>query len=141
VSVVGVRLGRAEYGLPAAAVREVLRPPPLTRAPFPPPDVRGLAQVRGALLAVLDLGTRLGGSPAAAPGRLVVVDSPGGEPLGLLVDEVTGMLDPAAEAPLPPPDETEAALPTGWVTSISEHGPGRLVAYLDLSSVLAGDSR
>lgn len=138
MSALAVRLGRSEYGLPAEAVRGVLRPPPVTRAPFAPPDVRGVAQVRGALVAVLDLGTRLGGEPAAAPGRLVVVQLTGGEPLGLMVDDVTGLLEDGDGTLRSPHDETEAAFPSGWVTGVAETQPGRLVALLDLASVLSG---
>jgi purine-binding chemotaxis protein CheW len=135
VSAVAVRLGAAEYALPLEQVREVLRPPPVTRIPFPPADVRGVAQVRGALLAVLDLGTRLGGSPAASPGRMVVVTR-GGEPLGLLVDRVAGLVEADRAALLAPPAEAEAALPEGWLAGVAEPEPGRRVAVLDLERVL-----
>ncbi|HYW07084.1 MAG TPA: chemotaxis protein CheW [Longimicrobium sp.] len=136
MSALAVQLGLAEFGLPAASVREVLRPPPVTRVPFPPPDVRGVAQVRGALVTVLDLGTRLRGMPAAATGRMVVVAGPAGEALGLLVDRVLGLVETAAEAP---PAEAEVSLPAGWLAGVAEPTPGRRVALLDLERVLAGD--
>lgn len=137
MTAVGVRLGSAEYGLPMERVREVLRPPPVTRVPFPPPDVRGVVQVRGALVAVLDLGTRLRGGPAAGPGRLVVVTPPrGGEPVGLLVDAVTGMVETDPEGLRPAPPEAEAALPEGWLAGVAEPEPGRRVALLHLERVL-----
>lgn len=136
MSALAVQLGPAEFGLPAASVREVLRPPPVTRVPFPPPDVRGVAQVRGALVTVLDLGTRLRGMPAADSGRMVVVAGPAGEALGLLVDRVLGLVETAGEAP---PTEAEVSLPAGWLAGVAEPTPGRRVALLDLERVLAGD--
>lgn len=136
MNAVGVRLGPAEYGLPMERVREVLRPPPVTRVPFPPADVRGVTQVRGELVAVLDLGTRLRGGPAAATGRLVVVAVRGGQPVGLLVDAVTGLVETGPEGVLPPPAEAEAALPEGWLAAVAEPEPGRRVALLDLERVL-----
>jgi purine-binding chemotaxis protein CheW len=139
VSAVAVRLGAAEFGLPLDRVRAVLRPPPVTRVPFPPPDVAGVVHLRGALLAVLDLGTRLRFAPALRPGRLVVVaPRGGGEPLALLVDGVAGTVE-TEEWVDPPPPEAVAALPDGWMEGVVRSAEGRLVGLLHLDNVLAGE--
>jgi purine-binding chemotaxis protein CheW len=136
VSAVSVRLGSALYGIPVHRVLRVLRPPPVSRVPFPPPDVLGVAQVGGALLAVLDLGTRLGGAPAVHPGRLLVVrPGRGREPVALRVDGVGGLVDDEAAGP-PEPAEAAAALPEGWITGVARLDDGRRVALLDLERVL-----
>ncbi len=140
MSALAVRLGAAEFGIPSATVREVLRPVPLTRVPFPPPDVRGVAQVRGTVMAVLDLGTRLGMGPAARAGRMVVVWGRGREAVGLLVDRVEGLVETGG-ALAPPPEEAEAALPAGWLAGVVEPVPGRRIALLDLERVLGGEAR
>ncbi|HEV2149283.1 MAG TPA: chemotaxis protein CheW [Longimicrobiaceae bacterium] len=138
MSAVTVRLGAAEFGLPMERVRAVLRPPPLTRVPFPPPDVAGLVHLRGALVAVLDLGTRLRSGPARRPGRLVVVArGDGGEPLALLVDAVAGTVE-TGDLVDPPPAEAVAALPDGWLEGVVRSAEGRPVALLHLDNVLAG---
>lgn len=138
MTAVAVRLGEAEFGLPMERVREVLRTPPVTRTPFPPPDVVGAVHLRGALLAVLDLGTRLRGRPARNPGRLVVVSGGGGaEPLALRVDRVTGVVE-TNELVIPPPPEAEAALPPGWLAGVVSPVEGRLVTLLELDNVLSG---
>jgi chemotaxis signal transduction protein len=139
VSAVAVGLGEAEFGLPLERVSAVLRPPPVTRTPWPPPDVVGVAHLRGSLLAVLDLGTRLRAAPAARPGRMVVV-SPGGgrEPVALLVDRVAGIVETGDAVEAPPP-EAAAALPEGWLDGVVRSAEGRLVALLHLDNVLAGE--
>jgi len=138
VSAVSVRLGGALYGIPVQRVQRVLRPPPVSRVPFPPPDVRGVAQVGGAVLAVLDLGTRLGGAPAAAPGRLVVVrPGRGREPVAIHVDNVDELVDDGEVEP-PLPEEAAAALPEGWITGVARLRDGRRVALLDVERVLGG---
>ncbi|MCR0981492.1 chemotaxis protein CheW [Roseomonas populi] len=83
-----VRVAGEAYALPAPAVREVLRPVPLTRVPHAPPGLLGLASLRGAVLPVLSLARLLGrDEPAPSPAaRVVVAEDP---PLGLLVEEVT----------------------------------------------------
>lgn len=136
MSTLAVAVAGAEFGIPAERVREVLRPPPLTRVPFPPPGVRGVAQVRGTVLAVVDLGARLGLDPARPGGRLVVVWGRGREAVGLLVDRVAGLLDTDGEPGEPPPDEAEAALPPGWLAGVAVPAPGRRVALLHLERVL-----
>lgn len=138
MTAVSVHLGAAEYGLPLTHIREVLRPPAITQTPDAPADVCGVAQVRGTLLAVVDLGMRLGGIAAAPPGRLVVVQHAGGEPLGLLVDAIGGLLE--VEGDLQPvPAEADAALPDGWLAGMAAVPPDRLVAVLNLDRVLSGE--
>ena len=64
---------------PREDVREVIVPPRLTRVPGAKPWMLGVANVRGSLLPVTDLGSLLGWPPSTE--RL---------PAGLLVDEVAG---------------------------------------------------
>ncbi|HEX8393497.1 MAG TPA: chemotaxis protein CheW [Longimicrobium sp.] len=140
MSTLSVRVGGAEFGIPAERVREVLRPPLLTRVPFARNGVRGVAQVRGTVLAVVDLGERLGLAPVGAPGRLVVVWGREREPVGLLVDRVVGLLeeDGGEEAA---PDEASAALPPGWLAGIAVPASGRRVALLHLERVLGQEAK
>ena len=90
------RLGGETYGLPAAAVVEVVKLPDVL-AP-PPAASRVLAGVmnhRGLALPVIDPSTRLGLDPAGARRRVVVLDA-GGQRCGLIVDAVEALtrLDP-----------------------------------------------
>lgn len=138
MSTLAVWAGGAEFGLPAERVREVLRPPPLTRVPFAPPGVRGVAQVRGTVLAVVDLGARLGMRPAGTHARLVVVWPRGRQAVGLLVDRVVGLMEGGGETA--PPDEAEAALPPGWLAGVAVPEEGRRVALLHLERVLGEEA-
>jgi twitching motility protein PilI len=89
---IGFRLGREQFAVRRTEVREVLMlPPSLTRVPGAKSWIRGLANVRGHLLPVVDLRDYLGaGSPGMErSARLLVVSSPD-LPVGLVVDEVFG---------------------------------------------------
>lgn len=77
------------YALPLAAVREILKPPPITEVPRAPREVLGIISVRGRITTVLDLRRRLGvlESEIDKHSRVLLVDS-GDEIMGLLVDRV-----------------------------------------------------
>jgi purine-binding chemotaxis protein CheW len=131
-----VRLGGTEFGINVRQVREVLRVPPITRLPFPPPTILGIVSIRGTLVPVMDLGARLLGHPGDRQGRLVVVRDPEGEgSIGLLVDEVLD-LAPLEQAAHEPPPEVESSLPSGWILGVLSPEDSRLVTLLELTHVL-----
>lgn len=131
-----VEVEGVEFGLPVIHVREVLPLPPITRLPYPPPSILGVVNVRGAIVAVLDLADKLFGRGARTEGRLVIATEPdSGTEVGLRVDRVIELLDldgvPEAE------HEVSASLPEGWVDRVLAPRPDRLVTLLHLGPVLA----
>jgi purine-binding chemotaxis protein CheW len=79
------------YALPPVALQEVVAGPAVTEVPMAPPAVRGLFNVRGQIVPLLDTGVLLSLEPAAACPFAVVVQTAHG-PAGL---SVTGMPEPA----------------------------------------------
>ncbi len=77
------------FGVEVKSVREVLPWQSMTRVPLSPDAVAGLINLRGEIVAVIDLGKRLGFGPRPArqTAMNVVVKSDRGE-VSLLVDEV-----------------------------------------------------
>ncbi len=76
------------YGVDSTSVREIVPMLPAARLPGAPGHVRGVVNLRGQLLTVVDLGSRLTGSaPADSEGSIVVVVS-GDRTLGVLVADV-----------------------------------------------------
>ncbi|MCW2238457.1 chemotaxis protein CheW [Azospirillum canadense] len=89
------RLAGAEYGLPVAAVQEVLRRPDApTPLPNAPDFVRGVMPLRGGVLPLIDQ-RRLLRLPAGGEGAQarVVVIAAGAARAGLLVDGMTGIVN------------------------------------------------
>ena len=89
---VGFRLGAESFVAPREEVREVLPvPDSVTRVPGAKPWLKGIANVRGHLLPVVDLRAFLGGG-ITLPDRStrILVASERDVPSGLLVDEVVG---------------------------------------------------
>jgi purine-binding chemotaxis protein CheW len=104
VQLVGFRLGEEEYALRICDVREIILPGAAVRVPQAPPYVRGLTNLRGEVIPVVDLRLRLG-MPAAenTPDTRIIVVNIGGKTLGLSVDSVSEVLRTAPELILPPP--------------------------------------
>lgn len=81
------RVGTQRFALPVAAVREVVAAPLLARIPGAPAGVRGVANVRGALVTAVSAPMLLGASDPPPSEWLVVLTLLGGR-VGLEVDEV-----------------------------------------------------
>jgi twitching motility protein PilI len=96
---IGFRLGAEHFVASRADVREILPVPgQLTRVPGAKPWLRGIANVRGQLLTIVDLKAFLGAGTTMPDrrGRILVVASRD-VPTGLIVDEVVGFRRFSAE--------------------------------------------
>jgi twitching motility protein PilI len=89
---IGFRLGTERFVMSRADVREVLPVPEhVTRVPGAKPWLRGIANLRGQLLTVVDLKSFLGaGAPTNDRQARVLVVASRDVPTGLIVDEVVG---------------------------------------------------
>lgn len=89
---IGFRVGDARLVAPLGVVREILTSPVLTRVPGAKSWMKGVANVRGNLLPVTDLGAFLSEQPTPMRRTTrVLVVSNGSIGAGLLVDEVLGL--------------------------------------------------
>jgi purine-binding chemotaxis protein CheW len=102
-------LGQEVFGMDIRTVREIIQCGAMTTLPLMPSFVRGVINLRGAVVPVIDLQARFG-RPAAVVGKkscIVVFDAVRqGErtELGLLVDAVSEVIKIAAHQIEPPPD-------------------------------------
>jgi chemotaxis signal transduction protein len=85
---VRVRAGGEHYALPVEGVREIARRDRITPVPGAPAAVLGVWNLRGDVIAALDLAALLGLEGSAEEGRIVVAERAGLR-AGLAVDEVT----------------------------------------------------
>ena len=82
-----VRVGDADYGIPVEQVREVARAIRVTRVPGAPRLVRGIVNVRGVVVTVLELSVLLD-APRAVTSSSIVLLEHGSRLIGLAVDAV-----------------------------------------------------
>jgi purine-binding chemotaxis protein CheW len=103
-------LGRESYGLPVLQVREIIRLCPVTLVPRMPPYIKGVINLRGKVIPIMDLRARfqLPSSESTERTCIIVVqfgEAPGGGNLmGAVVDTVEEVVNLAQTELEPVPD-------------------------------------
>lgn len=138
------RLGSGEYGLSLLRVREIIALMDVTAVPLMPPHVRGVMNLRGKVIPVIDLRRALGMEPTEDHDRkcIIVVDvrrhDPRGEQqvqMSVLVDAVSEVLRIAADEIEKPPALT-GGIDADFIQGMAK-AKGSVKILLDIDSVLA----
>ncbi len=131
-------IGDEEYGVDIMAIREIKGWTITTELPNTPGYMRGVINLRGAIVPILDLRARFGsGMTDANPRHVIIVVAVGTRVAGILVDAVADILAVSGDdiQPVPQLDRNDSSgFLTGLVTV-----DGRMVALLDLNRVFAFD--
>ena len=136
-------VGGEEYGIRILAVREILAYGAVTTVPKAAPWIRGVTNVRGSVVPVIDLGTKLGvgASPTTPWTCIIVVDALAeGEitTLGLIAESVTQVLDLTA-ADIEPPPALGTHIDTSYLLGVGRTSGAKFVLILDIDAVLNRD--
>ncbi|MBI2382660.1 MAG: chemotaxis protein CheW [Gammaproteobacteria bacterium] len=128
-------LGGQLYGVDVLKVQEVLRMPEITPVSGAPAHVLGVINLRGAIVTVMDLRSRMSLPPqaATAASRVVVVDYDNLN-VGLVVDRVADVMQLRAEEIAPAPNVGGG--PSNKEVRGVVHRNGELVILLDLVQLL-----
>ena len=125
------QIGEQVLGVDIMAIREIRAWSPATPLPNVPPHVRGVVNLRGVVLPVLDLSHRLGwGMTDPSSRHVIIVVRIGDQLQGLIVDAVNDIVTIPADGMQPLPDigETPAANFLEGLATIDE----RLILVLAL---------
>jgi purine-binding chemotaxis protein CheW len=127
-------VGEQDYCVDIMAVREIRAWTGTTALPNSPPFIRGVINLRGTIVPVIDLRMRFGqGLTEPTPGHVVVIVAIGGTQSGLLVDGVSDIVTVHIKDIAPIPDmDGEARNPffQGLVT-----GQDKLMALIALNQL------
>ncbi|OIR00344.1 chemotaxis protein CheW [mine drainage metagenome] len=132
-------IGAEEYGVDIMEIREIKGWTPATPLPNVPRHIRGVINLRGAVVPVFDLRMRFSGimtEPSAH--HVVMVVSMKERIMGVLVDAVADILTVAVTDVQPLPEfehRNDAQFLSGLVNM-----DGRMVALLDLETLLLTDT-
>lgn len=135
-------VGQEMFAVGTLCVREIVEYGPITALPMAPPSVRGITNLRGAAIPVLDLGLCFGGSQTQESPRTCIVmlevHGLGGAGLvGIIVDAVSEVLEIPSEQIEPAPALQGRLSPT-FVIGIGKLND-RFVVLLDIEQMLSSD--
>jgi purine-binding chemotaxis protein CheW len=123
------------YALPVSHVQEILRISTITRVPHAPHPVRGITNLRGRVLAVVDLRVRLGiAAGEIGPDSRILVADARGRSIGLLVDAARQVLKILPSVVQEPPSDVLTER-TDFLRGVY-HLDRDLVILLDVERVL-----
>jgi len=132
---ISFRIGAQEFCVDIMAIREIRGWTAATALPQSPSFVRGVINLRGAVLPIVDLASRLGFESTEANDRNVIIVAQIGEQVvGLLVDAVSDILTITDDMIQPTPDvasETAKTFVRGLIPM-----DGRMISLIGLERVL-----
>ena len=128
-------LGGEEYGLQILSVQEIIGMMDVTPIPWTSSDIRGVINLRGKIIPIVDLRTRFGmkSTERTAETCIIVVEA-NGVRSGIVADQVSEVSDiPGAEIEDPPSFGSE--IHTDFILGIGKRD-GKVRLLLDLDRVL-----
>ena len=139
-----VTLGRESYGIPVLKVREIIRLCPITPVANMPAHVRGVINLRGKIIPLVDLRSRFGLQAADEHDRTcIVVAQLGGGPAaarlyGIVVDGVEEVASFTA-ADIEGAPDFGGAIDVRFITGMAKSGP-LVRTLIDLDLIAAADA-
>ena len=134
---VAFKIGDEEFGVDISQVREIVRLIEVTYMPKAPAFIEGVVNLRGQIVAVIDLAKRLGipSRPRGDTARIIVIEI-GENTVGMIVDSVSEVLRISSENIEEVPGLIETEVPEHYIRGVGKL-KDRLLVLLDLSRVLS----
>ncbi len=135
-------LGDEMFAIGILSIREIIEYGVVTDVPMTPPFIRGVLNLRGAVVPVVDLSVRFGRTARENTKRtcivIVEIESPrGNQEMGVVVDAVNEVLE-IARNDIEPPPEFGARIRNDFIKGMGKI-EGRFVIVLDMNRVLSVD--
>ncbi|HZX33435.1 MAG TPA: chemotaxis protein CheW [Rhodocyclaceae bacterium] len=133
-------LGEEMFGIGILFIREIIEYGQVTEVPMTPPFIRGVINLRGAVVPVVDLAVRFGRPAREVTKRscIVIVEvetGKGWQEMGIVVDAVSEVLEiPASE--IEPAPEFGARIRIDFISGMGKVD-GHFVVLLDIDRVLS----
>ena len=128
------RIGEEEYGLDILRVQEIRSYEAPTRVANAPAFVKGVVNLRGVIVPIVDLRIRLGQAGEYNAFTVVIVLNVANRVVGVVVDSVSDVLELSADEIKPRP-EVAAALDARFITGLGKLGE-RMLILLDIEAMI-----
>jgi len=138
------RLGGEEYGIDILRVQEIRSYEQPTRIANAPHFIKGVVNLRGVIVPIVDLRLKLGCDSAEYNGfTVVIVLNVRGRVVGAVVDSVSDVLELGADHIKPAP-ELSSSVDSGFITGIGniqqgqgEHAVERMLILMDIEGLMS----
>lgn len=129
------KLGREEYGISILQVQEIKRISDIARVPHTPDFIKGVINLRGSVLPVLDLKKRLDLPPQEyTDDTRVIIVRIDEIAVGMIVDAVSEVTAIAKEN-IEPPQAVVGGSDTNYLDGVGKQD-GRLIILLNLGAII-----
>jgi len=130
------RLGGEEYGIDILRVQEIRSYEEPTRIANAPHFIKGVVNLRGVIVPVVDLRIKLGCDTVEYNGfTVVIVLNVRGRVVGAVVDSVSDVLELGADLIKPAP-EMNTSVDTSFITGIASVGE-RMLILMDIEGLMS----
>ena len=136
------QLGGEMFAVGILNIKEIIEYGTVTEIPMVPPFIRGVINLRGAVVPVIDLASRFGGKRSEISRRTCIViielsENDERQDVGVVVDAVSEVLEiPASE--IEPPPSFGARIRADFIRGMGKVN-GRFVIILEVAKVLSVD--
>ena len=132
------RLGAEEYGIDILKVQEIRSYEPPTRIANAPPFIKGVVNLRGVIVPIVDLRVKLGCELAEYNGfTVVIVLNVKGRVVGAVVDSVSDVLALGTDTIKAAP-EMSSAVDTSFITGIGSVAD-RMLILMDIEGLMSSE--
>ncbi len=130
-------LAAESYGLDIGDVIEIIGVQKITQIPDMPPFIKGVINLRGQIVPVMDMRLRFHLPPQAYDERTcIIVTEVAGQTMGMVVDRVNEVVD-IPESQVEPPSGKSAKAAASYVKGLGKIGENIRI-LLDTEQILAG---
>ncbi len=138
IQLVNFRLRDEEFGVDIGSVKEIIRMAEITHIPDAPSFIHGVTNLRGQVIAVIDLAKQFGLAPRQDLGESarIVVTEIKEQTVGMLVDEVPEVLKIPSANIEPAPELIQTEVKKDYIKGVGKLD-NRLIIILDLEKLLA----
>lgn len=137
LKVIVFTLAHEEYGIEVDKVRTIERMVPITRVPKTPTFVKGVINLRGIVIPIIDLRGRFGLTETeyTENSRIIIVSANDLE-VGFIVDSANDVMDVMSDKIENPP-EVVGGIKAKYISGVAKIGESRLLILLNLTEVLS----
>ncbi|WP_256623144.1 chemotaxis protein CheW [Methanolobus chelungpuianus] len=129
-------LGTEEFGIDIMKVQEIIRLPDITRIPKSPDYIKGVINLRGKIIVVMDLDKRFGlpSKEITEESRIIVADVDGSI-VGMVVDSVSEVIRLMASSVDPTPEIITHSINASYLRGVGKIDD-RLLILLNLENII-----